>query len=195
MRRIRFNIASLLGVILVLGVGIAALRESSDLWDTAVFTLTLSALLISTLPAIHCTESKRAFWIGFALFGWMYLGFALVPSIESRLITTKALAYLDTKVPGRPPEVTVQFSATNAGVPLNQIQAVDSTSNGNQLADSSQGTVRLWYFGPGTLLSGRSGTPENFIRIGHSLLSLIAAILGGYLSHHLYAGNRESATM
>src|SRR5271155_1533513 len=98
MRRIRFNIASLLGVILVLGVGFAALRESSDLWESGVFTLTLAALLISILLAIYRTESRRAFWIGFALFGWIYLGLSLVPPIESRLITTKTLAYLDSKV-------------------------------------------------------------------------------------------------
>jgi hypothetical protein len=34
MRDLRFNIASLLVVVLVLGVGFAAVRESSDLWKT-----------------------------------------------------------------------------------------------------------------------------------------------------------------
>ena len=101
MKRIRFNIASLLVVILVLGVGFAALRESSDLWESGLFTVTLGILLISILLAVHRTESRRAFWLGFALFGWIYLGLSLVPSIESRLITTKALHYLDSKVPGR----------------------------------------------------------------------------------------------
>ncbi len=101
MHRFRFNIASLLGIILVFGVGFAALRESSDLWESGVFTLTFAALLISILFAVHRTESRRAFWIGYALFGWTYPGLSLVPSIESRLITTKALAYLDSKVRGR----------------------------------------------------------------------------------------------
>ena len=101
MKHIRFSIASLLVVVLFVAVGFAALRESSDLWDSGVFTLTLAALLISILLAVHRTESRRAFWIGFALFGWIYLGLSLVPSIESRLMTTKALAYLDSKVPGR----------------------------------------------------------------------------------------------
>ena len=91
MRRIRFNIASLLVVVLLVAVGFAALRESNDLWDSGVFTLTLGVLLISILLAVHRTESRRAFWIGFALFGWIYLGLSLVPSIESRLMTTKAL--------------------------------------------------------------------------------------------------------
>ena len=44
MRRIRFNIANLLVIIFILGVGFAALREASDLWESGVFTLTLAAL-------------------------------------------------------------------------------------------------------------------------------------------------------
>ena len=105
MKRIRFNIASLLGVILVLGVGFAALRESSDLWESGVFSTTIGCLLISILLAIHRAEKRRAFWLGFALFGWIYLGLALVPSIESRLITTKALAFLDSKMPRSNPSI------------------------------------------------------------------------------------------
>jgi hypothetical protein len=196
MRRIRFNIASLLVVVLFVAVGVAALRESSDLWESGIFTLALAALLISILLAIHRTAKPQAFWIGFALFGSAYLGFALVPSIESRLITTKALAYLASKVPGRPPEAfTVGFSATDLGFPVNRVQTVAFDSNGTQLATSSQGTVRLWDLGSGKLLSAWRGTSENFAKIGHSLLSLIAGILGGLLSRHLYTRNRESATM
>ena len=100
MRRIRLTISSLLAIVLVIGVGFAALRESNEIWDSGVFTLTLGVLLISILLAVHRIESRRAFWIGFALFGWTYLGLSLVPSIESRLITTRALAssFQDAKI-------------------------------------------------------------------------------------------------
>jgi hypothetical protein len=67
MRKLRFSIASLLALILVLGVGFAALRESSDLWDSGLFTVTLGILLISILLAVHRTESRQAFWLGFAV--------------------------------------------------------------------------------------------------------------------------------
>jgi hypothetical protein len=109
MKRIRFTIASLLALILVLGVGFAALRESTDLWESGLLTLTLGVLLISILLAVHRTESRRAFWIGFALFGWIYLGLTLMPSIESRLLTSKALAYLDSKVLSRSVELYDRF--------------------------------------------------------------------------------------
>jgi hypothetical protein len=40
---------------------------------------------------------------------------------------------------------------------------------------------------------GLVGTSESFMRIGHSLLALIAAFMGGQLSRLLYAKNREPA--
>ena len=90
MPKLRFNIGSLLVIIFILGVGFAALRESSDLWESGLFFLMLGVLLISILLAVHRRESRRAFWIGFAVFGWTYLALTLIPSIEPRLITTKA---------------------------------------------------------------------------------------------------------
>jgi hypothetical protein len=95
MRYLRYNIASILGAIVFVGVGLAALREGDDLWDSGLFSLTLGLLLGALLLAVHRTEARRAFWIGFALFGWGYVSLALLPSTESRLITTKALACLD----------------------------------------------------------------------------------------------------
>ena len=65
MRRFRFTIASLLVVVLFVALDFAALRESSDLWESGDFTLTLAALLISILFAVHHIESRRAFWIRF----------------------------------------------------------------------------------------------------------------------------------
>jgi hypothetical protein len=186
MRNLRFNIASILGVILFLAVGFAALRESNDYWDSGLFTLTLGVLLVSILLSIHRSQAKRALWIGFALAGWSYLGLSLVPSIESRLLTTKGLAYLDSKVPGRPSGVTnLLLSAIGSGGSANQIQNVAFTVDGTKPATPSQVVVKVWDTATGKILSGWSGTTDNFMRIGHSLCALVAASLGGQLSRRL----------
>ena len=99
MRRFRFHLSTMLLIVLLTGVGFAALRESDEIWDSEVFTLVLAVLLVSILLAVHRTEKRRAYWLGFALFGAAYLGLSLVPPTESRLITTKALAFIDSKVP------------------------------------------------------------------------------------------------
>jgi WD40 repeat protein len=191
MRRIRFNIASLLVVVLFLGVCFAALRESNELWDSGLFTLTLGVLLTSILLAIHRTESRQVFWMGFALFGWTYLALSLVPSIESRLITTKALTYLDSKVPGRTQTFfTGRLTGGSPGTPGNQVSSVAFSPDGRQLATSSLGTVRLWDAKTGTLLGGWVGTTEEFVRIGHSLLALLAGWFGGLLSRRLWRASR-----
>jgi hypothetical protein len=101
MRRIRFRIANLLVLVLFLAVGLAALRAATEPWDKALFGGTFVLLLVSVLLAVHRPGRARAFWLGFALFGWAYLVASLVPSVEARLPTTRALAYLDAKVPGR----------------------------------------------------------------------------------------------
>jgi len=155
-------------------------------------------LLVSILLTVHRSEARRAFRIGFALFGIPYLVVSLVPSIESRLITTKALTYLDSKVPGRTQSFfKIQFTATGTGAPGNQVQAVAFSPDGRQLATSSLGTVKLWDATTGRLLGGWAGTTEHFVRIGHSLLALIAAWFGGLLSRRLWRASRspEAATV
>ena len=79
MRRIRFTIASLLGVVLFVAVAFAALRAATDAWDSGVFGLTLGLLLTSVLLAVHRAGGRRAYWLGFALFGGTYLGASLIP--------------------------------------------------------------------------------------------------------------------
>jgi hypothetical protein len=95
MRDLRFNIVSILGAVVFVGVGFAALRQADDVWNSSLFSLMIGLLLAAVLLAIYRTEARRAFWIGFALFGWGYLSVSLIPSTESRLMTTKALVLLN----------------------------------------------------------------------------------------------------
>ena len=202
MRRFRFRLGTLVILIIVLGVGFAALRESNDLWDSGLLTLTLTVLLISILLAVHRTERRRAFWLGFALFGAAYLVMALVPSLESKLITTKLLAYIDSKVPRSITAAAALYDilVVNNSQPnalyLNKGNGVfqDVTTDVGSTPAGNQGTVngRLFFNNSaGLRLWGSGGSTENFVRIGHWLLALIFAFMGGRLSGYLYAKNRQ----
>ena len=139
MKCIRFTIASLLIVVLFVAVGFTALRESNDLWDSGILTVTLAALPVSILLAVHRTESRQAFWLGFSLFGWIYLVLSLVPSIESRLLTTKGLAYPDSNVLERSSRVydaLRQLAGIRSGSPDNQFQSLTFNADGTQFATS-----------------------------------------------------------
>jgi hypothetical protein len=196
MRRLRFSIAGLLGVVLFLAVALAALRASTDAWDSGVLGLALLILLTAVLLTTHRTE-RRAFWLGFSLFGWAYLVASLIPTIGSRLPTTKALDFIDSKIPGRERTwvtgvlaYTTPFTST-AGT--NPVQDFVLSPQGSTLASSSQGGVWLWDTTTGKLLAGPGGTTHNFICIGHSLLALVLAFIGGHLSSHLYHQGRGAS--
>jgi hypothetical protein len=65
MKRFRFHLGTLVILVLLLGVSFAALRESNDIWDSSIFSITIGVLLISILLAIHRAEKPRAYWLGF----------------------------------------------------------------------------------------------------------------------------------
>jgi hypothetical protein len=197
MRHIRFSIASLLIAILFVGFGFAALREANDTWDSSTFSITLVALLISILLAIHRTLTSRAFWLGFALFGSAYLALTFVPSIESRLITTRALTFLDPKMPrSLPPrfagfDLIVQDSYPNVLYLDNGNVTFDNVTAPTGSNPAGNRTWSLWNSLVRTSLKGSSGTTEHFMRIGHSLLAIVAALLGGQLSRYLHKKNPQ----
>ena len=184
MRLPRFTIRSLLEVVLLVSVALAALRASTDVWDGCLLGLALLLLLTATLLAVHRTRCKRAYWLGFSLFGWVYPSASFVPPVESRLPTTKGLADLHSKLPRR--ETASEFlyrllvSGDPGGLPSPpQPGVADLTSMG------ASDWAYSWMF-TGAALPGPSGTTENFVRIGHSLLALVVALIGGCLSRRLY---------
>ncbi len=71
--KIRFSIAWLMGVILVAGIGFAALRNPSEDWAGAMLLVTVGAVMIVAAGALCRGREERAGWLGFALFGGGYL--------------------------------------------------------------------------------------------------------------------------
>ena len=186
MRWFRFSIAGLLGVILFAGVGLAALRAASAPWDGAVFGATLLILTTSILLAVHRDQARRAFWIGFALFGWVYLAASLIPPVEARLPTTRGLAFLDAKRPRVNPTgfAMADFDADGT---MDIFVATDPTTGNG-------GAYRLQAVSGYGILANLPDSSANFLRIGHSLLALLFACLGGFLSRRLRATSSPLAT-
>ena len=191
MRRHRITIAGLLGLVLFLAVGLAALRSADDAWDSGVLGVTLAVLLISVLLAVHRTGHGRAYWLGFALFGWLYLVVSLVPTIEARLPTAKALSYLGSKVSEDLDGWDLVVANDSAGRETGEILVgttvyvkADSLAN----ARRSNRSEHLYSLLVGGTTNGLNGTAENFVRIGHSLFALAFALVGGLISRRLYHG-------
>jgi hypothetical protein len=202
MSRPRFSIASLLGIVLFAAVGTAALRAATDLWDSIIFGLALLALVVSVVLAVHRTERRRAYWLGFALFGGAYVVASLIPPIEGRLPTTKGLAYLGSKMPIANPAGVAFADYDNDGF-LDLYVATQGAGNtlyvnrGNGTFQDVTGLSGIaapsgtWFsrFAGGPTFPG--GTPTNFVRIGHSLAAIVIAFLGGHFSRYLFVSGRQ----
>ena len=194
MRRFRFTIGSLIGFVVICGVAFAALKESSDWWERGTFTLTLLVLLTSVLLASHCTGERRGFWLGFALFGCVYLGLSLIPPVESRLVTSPGFAYLYSKLPGQAPQsfVVTLTGGPNVLQPIQSDTLTLSNSNIQVTAVAPTALTPLTVF-KSNLVIGSGGSSENFVKIGHSLTALLLAWFGGILSRRLSRRSRPLA--
>ncbi|HWE36964.1 MAG TPA: hypothetical protein VG406_10395 [Isosphaeraceae bacterium] len=202
MRRPRFSIASLLGVVVFVAVGLAALRAASPAWDAGLLGVTLGALLVAVLLAVHRADRRRAFWLGFALFGWAYLLVILAPGVEPRLPTTKFLTFLDSKRP-KPTGGGIADLDNDGNLDLLVVDAAGQLKplqRGGSFADVSVGSAPGGGNGPTAFatwaLPARSRrTTEDFVRIGHSLFALMLAVVGGLVSRMLHDSKRgqESA--
>ncbi len=186
MQRIRFSIGSLIGFIVICGIAFAALKESNDWWEKGTFTLMVLVLLTSALLAVHRSGARRGFWVGFALFGSVYLGLSLIPAVESRLVTSQGLGYLHSKLPGQDLQsIELAIATSNLGTSSVQNATIAFSPSGNQLAAGSNGSVRVWNLKSGKLIIGWGGSIENFVKIGHTWIALLLAWLGGKLSRRL----------
>lgn len=222
MSRPRFSIAGLMGLVVVVAVGVAALRSGSEDWAGIVLTLTLGLLGAAVLGAIYRTGPRRAFWVGFALFGWGYLALTYAPwfgsEVGPRLATTRGLDLLFARLhPQQPQAAWVTGSVTPYQFYNASPNSPATTLNQYLVAGSPAGTTTTNATGspPGATWQAATPTtggtwqaasqpaglifwasppdPEPFRRIGHGLFALLAAWIGGRLARYFAAGREPVA--
>ncbi len=71
MGRFRFSIGTFLVVVTLLACGLGAMASQSRVATSLAYTAFLSLLCVALAGAI-LPNSHRPFWLGFAIFGWMY---------------------------------------------------------------------------------------------------------------------------
>jgi hypothetical protein len=217
LRAPRFSIGSLLTVIAILGVGFAALRSPSPVWASAIFTVTAVTLVAAASNAIFGRGARRAYWLGFALFGGAY--FYLTMS-SNQLVTETMLdllyAHVGPQVPQPPPAPPVlplpiatpvspppiDPTATSVSYELNSTQYITSGTITASSYPASLPTVSAWehwtkpdrrigeYVFPTEFTARFSSL--SFRQIGHSLAALLAATLGGVFARWRYEGNSKA---
>jgi hypothetical protein len=153
LRAFQFSLTSLFGLTVLVALACTALLNATPLWSSTWFSLTIFVLLLGTLAAIFRQGSRRPFWIGFGLFGWVYLLLAFEPWADQYvapvLLSTHGIAWLEASV----------GSEKGQGV----ISNVIVTGNSNSM-------IRLWKFS------------NSFLQIGHSVFALLFGLFGGMVA-------------
>ena len=75
----RFSIRTLMAVVVVSAVGLAALRNANEVWADVMCLAALAAVGSAMLGAMFLRRREQAWSAGFALFSGSYLVFAFVP--------------------------------------------------------------------------------------------------------------------
>jgi hypothetical protein len=202
--RLRFSIRAVMGLVLIVAVGVAALRYPTDLVASLVLSATVLLVGVAILGAIFRRGAPRAFYAGAALFGLGYLVLAFGPwcetAVRPKLVTTRLLDAAFPRVHTAKKEAA-EILQTGAlyfrDYPGAPVQELAFSSDGNLLTAKVQ--ERAWvYLKRATGQANRAGgalrppSPERFQEIGHALAAWLAAVLGGTLALFFHATRRDS---
>jgi hypothetical protein len=98
----RYSIRTLMAVILVSAIGLAALRNANGIWAGLMMQFALAAVGVAVIGAVISRGSERYWWTGFWVFAGGYLVLVFAPGVSTeispKLLTTQFLAYVHSQV-------------------------------------------------------------------------------------------------
>jgi hypothetical protein len=168
----RISILGIMAATALTATALMALRSTLEIWASAHFSLTLILLCLAILGIVYRRDERRAFWVGFATFGWPYLilCFGPVPGTSIKpppLITTKLLEIVYPHISTIPPNKVI-------------VQGEGVWEDSRNIKITSAATL-------GKVTFFRNDT-EDFLRMGHAIASLIFACVGGFVAQSFAAG-------
>lgn len=170
MKYTRLTVRSLMTIVALVGVALAGLLSTTEVWAETLFSLMVVAVSLAAVGAIR--REERTFRLGFALFGSVYLILALTP--------------INPRNPGVPQLITsrlIDFVFTHLSTfPVDEVYVHGDLS----LKDNRNLQVeRLYTGGEMRFFVAQNGQTE-FRRIGHIVLSFVVAVLGGAACRRLF---------
>jgi hypothetical protein len=191
MHPLRISLATLLAIVAIIALGLAGMTSASSFWTAAAATVTLALLLAAVLAACLLAGSDRAFWAGFALFGWIYLvlvnwdwvGGQFGHDLTAGLSDMAESIFAETPATGPQAAGFVPPGQPAQIAPGNRAAAVVTPAP----------SPTAWALNVFQLVRQRQIKIGNFVQIGRMLLSLLFALVGGFIGRAL-AERRESRT-
>jgi hypothetical protein len=177
---LRFSLAGLMGLVVVAGVGFAALRSASELWFSALLTLLLLALPASALGIILGRGGGRAASLGFLVLGTSYLLLAfcpgIAPDVRPHLLTSHLLDALFPRMHPEPDQQVLYASQSSDG-------------DGRIILVNTSGTMTISSSSIRVIVQKRG----SFLRTGHAIAAWGWALVGACIGRGIFAAAYRSA--
>jgi len=198
----RFSIASLMAFVLIFGVGLAALRNASELWAGMMLLVALGVVGAAVLGAIILRGRERAWWSGFALFAGGYMALAVGPWLSDRfqpqLGTTHLLQYVHGRLIPDPAPTAGQLQELRDMRSGLVAQLDISKRHARSASDPLVRHMRRELEGVDYQLAAAKAATlpyDQFEGVGHCLFALLAGVVGGLVATWFYARRERAASV
>jgi hypothetical protein len=192
----RFSIRQLFAATALVAVGCLALVKPSALLAATMMGVVALALLAAVVFTIYRSGDKRAFWLGFAVFGWSYLLLCYGPIFTennspfgwTRLVTARLATALYDRIHGSTVAQPTRFitTYTTAVDPFGAPPPLPPPTPGvPPPAPSGAMTVQVAPYAPSwpvTLQMATGPDRADFLNAAHSLWALLIALCGGWFA-------------
>jgi hypothetical protein len=186
MRRFRFSLRGVMMMIVLLAAAFAALRFPTPLWANVWYSLTLATLTLAIPAAVYRRDERRAFWVGFATCGWVYFILALAPWFQTEIgFQLATTTILDVLAPSIVQQDYLLRSYVGGFNPPSAPVEPTPWQSWNLPEFPSEKPWRL--SGYATL-----HCPGLYLRIGHAVLCLLNALVGGEIVRSFGAARHRS---
>jgi hypothetical protein len=213
MRLPQFSLKTLGGIVALAAIGCCSLVYASSTWSAAIYTAAIIFLAMATLAAIYSRQQARAYWVGCALCGWLYLLLIFGPlpatqqmaspgqlNVDSELVTTHLARWLYgavlPKLRKPPSPVKLSFTGSLVGsaqvtgeIALNGLAGEGGDSAFTMVpVDAAQPIAAGTPFAKLTTAAKQPPYPDemSFVRVSHALWTWLFALTGGMLGKWLH---------
>jgi uncharacterized membrane protein len=107
MKSLQLPILALVLIVAVCAIAFTGLKTALPIWYSAFYTFTVVVLLAAVIAARFRRGNEKAFWFGFAVFGWAFLVLGLGPwpdvdadpdeaniTLNRQLLTSRVIEFL-----------------------------------------------------------------------------------------------------
>jgi hypothetical protein len=160
----RFSLLTLLGITAYIALAAAALSSANEFWESVAVTLAVAVHPVAAVGLLFRRDRRRAYWTGCLMFAATYTLLVFGPwfntRIGSRLLTTYALQRFEPDLPRDRQQIDVHRTA-RAGPHNEQVTYLVKVDAETGLTHGER--------------------TEQFVRIGHGVLTPAIGLLGGLL--------------